>query len=85
MKLFVTIYEATPEAALATIRSVTLDHDGIELRAEAFNLLNTFNWGPPGLINSDRTHIAFISGAFGRITTISGTPRVMQFGIKYGF
>jgi carboxypeptidase family protein len=57
----------------------------LELRAEAFNLLNTFNWGPPGLANSDRTHIAFVSGAFGRITTMAGTPRIMQFGIKYGF
>jgi hypothetical protein len=47
--------------------------------------LNTFNWGPPGLANSDRTHIAFVSGAFGRITTMAGTPRIMQFGVKYGF
>ena len=57
----------------------------LELRIETFNLLNTFNWGPPGLINGDRTHINFSSGAFGRITTMAGTPRIMQFGVKYGF
>ena len=34
MKLFVTIYEETPSAALDAIRALTLDHDGIELRAE---------------------------------------------------
>jgi hypothetical protein len=47
----------------------------IELRLEVFNLFNTFNWGLP---NS-------ASGAFGRITTMTGDPRIMQFGIKYGF
>ena len=52
---------------------------------ETFNLLNTFNWGPPGLINADRTHVNLISGAFGRITTMQGAPRIMQFGVKYGF
>ncbi|PYR30380.1 MAG: hypothetical protein DMF92_08800 [Acidobacteria bacterium] len=57
----------------------------LELRVEAFNLLNTFNWGPPTLINADRTHTNFNSGAFGRITNMAGEPRIMQFGIKYGF
>jgi hypothetical protein len=57
----------------------------LELRIETFNLLNTFNWGPPGLINADRTHVNFSSGAFGRITTMAGAPRIMQFGVKYGF
>jgi hypothetical protein len=49
----------------------------LELRIEAFNLLNNFNWGDP-VTN-------FNSGAFGRITTQAGAPRIMQFGIKYGF
>jgi hypothetical protein len=48
-----------------------------EFRVEAFNLLNTFNWGNP-VIN-------FNSGAFGRITSMTGSPRILQFGIKYGF
>jgi hypothetical protein len=49
----------------------------VELRLESFNLLNTFNWGDP-LVNLN-------AGTFGRITTQSGAPRIMQFGIKYDF
>ena len=48
-----------------------------EFRVEAFNVLNTFNWGNP-VTN-------FNSGAFGRITSMTGSPRIIQFGIKYGF
>jgi carboxypeptidase family protein len=57
----------------------------LELRVEAFNVLNTFNWGPLQVLQSDRTHVNFTSGAFGRITSMAGTPRIMQFGVKYGF
>jgi hypothetical protein len=49
----------------------------LELRVESFNLFNTFNWGNP-VTN-------FNSGSFGRITSMTGTPRIMQFGVKYGF
>ena len=49
----------------------------LELRIEAFNLLNNFNWGTPGLVLS--------AGTFGRITSNTGDMRIMQFGIKYGF
>jgi hypothetical protein len=49
----------------------------VELRLEVFNLFNTFNWGQP---NNN-----FASGTFGRITSLTGDPRIMQFGIKYGF
>jgi hypothetical protein len=49
----------------------------LELRVEAFNLLNHFNWGDPG-VNLD-------AGTFGRITTQAGNSRVMQFAVKYGF
>ena len=59
--------------------------EGARTGFEAFNLFNTFNWGPPTLMNADRTHHNFNSGAFGRITSMSGTPRVRQFGVKYGF
>ena len=49
----------------------------LELRMEIFNLTNNFNWGTPNLnLNNPQ---------FGRITTMTGAPRVMQFGIKYGF
>jgi len=40
-------------------------------------LLNNFNWGNP-VTN-------FGSGTFGRIRSKAGDPRIMQFGIKYGF
>ena len=49
----------------------------IELRLETFNLLNHFNWGNPTL--------NFDAADFGRIRTQTGTPRVLQFGVKYGF
>jgi hypothetical protein len=49
----------------------------VEIRIEAFNLFNTFNWGTPILTLS--------SGNFGRIQSASGDPRILQFGIKYGF
>jgi hypothetical protein len=60
----------------------------LELRIETFNLLNTFNWGAPiaGPIQGGRiTDTNFSSGQFGRITAMGGTPRIMQFGVKYGF
>ena len=49
----------------------------LELRVEIFNLTNNFNWGTPNL--------NLTSPQFGRITTMTGAPRVMQFGFKYGF
>ena len=49
----------------------------VELRIEAFNLLNNFNWGNP-ITN-------FSSGNFGRIQTQAGDSRIMQFGVKYAF
>jgi len=49
----------------------------LELRLESFNLLNHFNWGNPAT--------NFNAGTFGRITTQSGDPRIIQFGVKYDF
>ncbi len=50
----------------------------IELRAEAFNLLNHFNLGNPGItLNNPNT--------FGRILTAQAPPRIWQFAIKYAF
>lgn len=40
MKLVVTIYEETFDAALGAIRSLTADHDMVELRAERFGAID---------------------------------------------
>jgi len=39
----------------------------------------------PHLLVCLRTHTNFSSGAFGRITSMEGTPRIVRFGVKYGF
>jgi hypothetical protein len=60
----------------------------VELRIETFNLLNTFNWAAPiaGPIQGGRiTDTNFSSPQFGRVTAMAGAPRIMQFGVKYGF
>jgi len=49
----------------------------IAFRVEAFNLFNTFNRDVP-----DGN---FSSPAFGRITSMAGTPRILQVGIRYTF
>ena len=49
----------------------------VELRLDVSNLLNTFNWGNPAT--------NFNAGSFGRIETQSGSPRILQFGVKYDF
>jgi hypothetical protein len=49
----------------------------VELRIEAFNLLNNFNWGNPVTTLDTPT--------FGQIQTQGGDPRILQFGVKYGF
>ena len=43
----------------------------------SLNVTNHFNWGQP-VAN-------LLSSTFGRILTMSGDPRIIQFGIKYGF
>ena len=62
----------------AIARVLRLDNTRtLELRVEAFNLFNNFNWGDPTTsINSP---------TFGQITTQSGDSRIMQFAIKYAF
>ena len=49
----------------------------LELRVEAFNVTNNFNWGDP--------NVSLNAGTFGRITTQNGDSRIMQFAVKYGF
>jgi hypothetical protein len=58
----------------------------LELRLEAFNLFNTFNWGIPGTeLTAGGWQANFNSGTFGRITTQEGAPRIIQLGVKYAF
>jgi hypothetical protein len=49
----------------------------LEFRAEAFNLLNNFNWGNPVTVYDQAT--------FGRILSMAGSPRIMQFAAKFDF
>jgi hypothetical protein len=44
---------------------------------EAFNLLNNFNWGNPVTIYDQAT--------FGKIQSVAGSPRILQFAVKFGF
>jgi hypothetical protein len=62
---------------MALSRLLQVGTQRLELRFETFNLFNTFNWGNPAS--------NFNQGTFGRITTQSGAPRILQFGVKYDF
>jgi hypothetical protein len=64
------------DMALARVVPITNGRT-LELRVEAFNVLNNFNWGDPAT-NLD-------TGTFGQITSQNGTSRIMQFAVKYGF
>ena len=66
----------TINMALSRLVSFTSTQN-LELRFEAFNLLNHFNWGIPV------TNLA--QGTFGRIQSQATDPRILQFGMKYGF
>jgi hypothetical protein len=58
----------------------------LELRVEAFNLFNNFNWGDPADAEAaGGATSAFGSAQFGRITTQAGAPRIIQLGVKYSF
>ena len=64
------------DLAISRLFTFSTSHN-VEVRLEAFNLLNNFNWGNP-IVN-------FSSGLFGRIQTVAGDMRIMQFGVKYSF
>jgi hypothetical protein len=74
--LRVTGATAFAQLSTAQLSGRVTDESGAVLPG-VFNLFNTFNWGNP-VTN-------FNSGTFGRITSMTGTPRIMQFGVKYGF
>ncbi len=66
----------TIDLALSRLISVGGDRS-VEIRMEAFNLLNNFNWGNPVTILDTAT--------FGQILSQAGDPRILQFGVKYAF
>jgi hypothetical protein len=72
---------------LAVTRQIGLaSTQNVELRLEAFNLFNTFNWGMPGTeLTAGGWQANLNSGTFGRITTQAGAPRIIQLGVKYAF
>jgi carboxypeptidase family protein/TonB-dependent receptor-like protein len=72
---------------LAVSRQVGLaSTHNLELRLEAFNLFNTFNWGMPGTeLTAGGWQANLNAGTFGRITTQAGAPRIIQLGLKYLF
>jgi hypothetical protein len=49
----------------------------LQFRAEFFNFLNTTNFNNPGVSVAS-------ASTFGRITSAQD-PRIMQFGLKFGF
>jgi hypothetical protein len=67
----------TVDAALSRVVSLGANHR-VALRVQAFNLFNPFNWDvPDGNFGSP--------ASFGRITSMAGTPRILQFGVRYTF
>jgi hypothetical protein len=49
----------------------------IEVRAEAFNAMNWFEWGQP--------NTSLVAATFGQITSTGVPPRVIQLAVKYTF
>jgi hypothetical protein len=61
------------------------EKQSIELRGEAFNLLNNFAPGSPGPgVSTTTIATALNASNFGQIQ-IAADPRIMQFAIKYVF
>jgi hypothetical protein len=61
----------------ALSRSFGISGRQVQVRIEAFNLLNTVTAGNPNTTLS--------SSDFGRVTSAANDPRILQLGIKYQF
>jgi hypothetical protein len=53
------------------------EHKRFEFRSSFYNMLNHPNLGNP--------NTTFTNGAFGKITTMSNSPRVIEMGLKFAF
>jgi hypothetical protein len=61
---------------LSLVKRFTFNTFTADLRAEAFNLFNTVNYGQP--------NGTFGSASFGQITS-AGDPRIIQLAVRIGF
>ena len=62
---------------ISIARTFGIQKTRLELRFEAFNLLNRTIWGTP-----DST---ITSANFGRVTTLANLPRQIQLGVRLEF
>jgi hypothetical protein len=67
----------------AIMKNLSLGTSSIQLRAEVFNLLNHTNFGVPGAAIFAGS--GAVSPTAGTITSIVGTARQLQFGMKVMF
>ncbi|HVH71411.1 MAG TPA: TonB-dependent receptor, partial [Candidatus Dormibacteraeota bacterium] len=67
-------------------KSVPLAREGtaLQIRFEAFNVLNIQNWDTPTTQSSD-SGLTVGNKAFGRINTLAHDPRQLQFGLRFTF
>jgi len=55
-----------------------VERQTLEILRRDLQLLNNFNWAIPGYGSPTEA-------TFGRITSMARTPRIIEFGIHYGF
>jgi hypothetical protein len=63
---------------LGVQRNLPIGDRTLQIRVDAFNVFNHINWGNPAVNSSNRATL-------GRITTMQGRPRQIQFGARFTF